>query len=66
MFWAVFGHKIRTNLIVIKRDPAAKKERVIARIYLRVLDEHLPIVLDYNSIFMQDNALIYKAHVVTK
>ena len=66
MFWAAFGHRIRTNLVVIRGDPAAKKGGVTARIYLGVLDEHLPTVLDYNSIFMQDNALIHKAHAVTK
>lgn len=52
--------------MVMRGDPAAKKEGVTAKIYLGVLDEHLLTVLDYDSIFMQDNALIYKAHAVTK
>ena len=51
MFWAVFRYRIRTNLVVMRGDPASKKGGVIARIYIGVLDEHLPIVLDYDSIF---------------
>ena len=66
MFWAAFGHRIRTNLVVMRGDPASKKGGVTARIYIRVLDEHLPTVLDYDSIFMQDNTPIHKAHAVTK
>ena len=50
----------------MKGDSASKKGGVTARRYIEVLDEYLPTVLDYDSIFMQDNAPIHKAHAVTK
>lgn len=63
---AAFGHGIRTDLVYMKGDPAAKKGGVTARRYIEVLDEYLPTILDHDSIFMQDNAPIHKAHAVTK
>ena len=66
MFWAAFGHGICMNLVYMKGDAALKKGGVMAQQYIEVLDKYLPTVLDHDSIFMQDNAPIYKAHVVTK
>ena len=66
MFWAAFGHGVRTNLVFMKGDAASKRGGVTARRYIEVLDEYLPAVLDFDSIFMQDNAPIHKAHAVTK
>jgi hypothetical protein len=45
-------------------DQNAKRGVVIAKVYLEVLAEYLPTILEYNSIFMQDNVPIYKAHKV--
>ena len=45
-------------------DQNAKRGGVTAKVYLKVLAEYLPIILEHNSIFMQDNASIHKAHKV--
>ena len=66
MFWAAFGHRIRTNLVFIRGDAVSKRGGVIARRYIKVLNEYLPTVLDHDSIFIQDNAPIHKVHTVTK
>jgi hypothetical protein len=66
MFWAAFGFGYRSNLVVIEGDQNTKRGGVIAKVYLEVLAEYLPIILEYNSIFIQDNAPIYKAHKVTE
>ena len=46
--------------------PCREEGGVTARIYIGVLDEHLPIVLGYDSIFMQGNTPIHEAHAVAK
>jgi hypothetical protein len=45
-------------------DPDAPRKGITARRYIKVLDEYLPTVLDYNSIFIQDNAPIHTARAV--
>jgi hypothetical protein len=47
-------------------DQNAKRGGVTAKVYLEVLAEHLPTILEYNSIFIQDNALIHKANKITE
>jgi hypothetical protein len=64
MFWACFGFGCRTDLVVIEGDQNAKRGGVTAKVYLEVLDEYLPTILEDDSIFMQDNAPIHKAHKV--
>ncbi len=64
MFWACFGFGCRTDLVVMEGDQNAKRGGVSAHVYLEVLSEYLPTILEYDSIFMQDNAPIHKAHTV--
>jgi transposase InsO family protein len=64
MFWACFGFGIRSDLVVMKGDPDAPRGGVTARRYIEILDEYLFTILDYDSIFMQDNASIHTAHAV--
>ena len=64
MFWAAFGWGIRTDLVVMRRDPNAPHQGVTAARYREVLEEYLPTILDFDSIFMQDNAPIHKARTV--
>ena len=66
MFWAAFGFGIKSDLVIIEGDQNAKRGGVTAKVYLEVLAEHLSTILEYNSIFMQDNAPIYKANKVTE
>ena len=51
-------------MVVIEGDQNAKRGGVIAKVYLKVLAEYLFIILKHNSVFIQDNALIYKAYKV--
>ena len=44
----------------------AKRGGVTAKVYLEVLPEYLLTILEHDSIFMQDNAPIHKAHKVTE
>jgi DDE superfamily endonuclease len=64
MFWAVFGFGYRSDLVVMEWDQNAKRRGVTAKVYLEVLAKYLPIILEYNSVFMQDNTPIYKAYKV--
>jgi hypothetical protein len=45
-------------------DQNAKRGGVTAKVYLEVLAEYLPTVLEHDNVFMQDNAPIHKAHKV--
>jgi len=65
MFWAAFGFGCRSDLVVIEGDQNAKRGGVTAKVYLKVLAEYLPTILEHDSVFMQDNAPIHKAHKVT-
>ena len=64
MFWAAFGHRKRTNLVTMKGDPESARGGVTARRYIEVLEEYLPTILEFDSIFMQDNASIHTAYSV--
>jgi len=64
MFWTAFGFGVRSDLVVIEGDQNAKRGGVTAKVYLEVLREYFFTILEYDSIFMQDNASIYKAHKV--
>ena len=64
MFWACFGFGIRTVLVLLEKDPDSARGGVTARVYRDVLDQYLPSILDYDSIFMQDNAPIHTAHII--
>jgi hypothetical protein len=64
MFWACFGFGCRTDLVVMEGDQNIKRGGVTVKVYLEVLEEYLPMILEHDSIFMQDNALIHKAHKV--
>ena len=64
MFWVIFGFRYQSDLIVIKKDQNTKKRDITAKVYLKVLCEYLFMILEYNSIFIQNNAPIYKTHKV--
>jgi len=49
---------------VIKGDKNAKKGGVTAKVYIKVLRKYLSTILEHDSVFMQDNAPIYKAYKV--
>ena len=66
MFWAAFDFGIKSDLVIMEGDQNAKRGGVIAKVYLEVLAEHFPTIFEHDSIFMQDNAPIYKAYKVTE
>jgi hypothetical protein len=66
MFWVAFGFGCRSDLVVIEGDQNAKRGGVTAKVYLEVLAEYLPTILEHDSVFMQDNAPIYKVYKVTE
>ena len=49
---------------MIEGDKDAKRGGITTKVYIKVLREYLPTILEHNSIFMQDNAPIYTAYKV--
>ncbi len=66
MFWAAFTWDRRTEMVAMEGNPTSKRGGVTAQAYCAVLDEHLPTVLDADSIFMHDNARIHTARHTKK
>jgi hypothetical protein len=64
MFWTAFGFGVRTRLVPMDGDPLSAKGGVTARVYQDILNQHLPPILRFGSIFMQDNAPIHKALII--
>jgi hypothetical protein len=44
-------------------DPDSERGGVTARVYRGVLQEHLPTILDGDSIFMQDGASVHRTRI---
>lgn len=63
MFWGVFGYGKCTNIVVMKGDPTAVRGGVTARRYVEIIEEYLPTILDFDSIFMQDNSSLHTAYL---
>ena len=49
---------------MIEGDKDAKRGGITTKVYIKVLREYLPTILEHNSIFMQDNAPIHIAYKV--
>ena len=63
--WACFrGNRQKSDLIFMPEDLESKRERVISRIYLRIIEEQLPNLQKKGLIFIQDNAPIYKGDII--
>jgi hypothetical protein len=45
-------------------DPLLERLGVTSQVYLEVLKEHLPTILNPGDIFMQDSAGIHRARIV--
>ena len=52
MFWAAFGFKCKSNLVVIEGNKNAKRGGIIAKVYIKVLRKYLPTILEHNSVFI--------------
>ena len=64
MFWASFGYECQTDLVAMEGDPLSERLGVTSQVYLEVLKEHLPMILNPGDIFMQDGAGIHRARIV--
>ena len=64
MFWAAFGHDLRTGLIVLDGDPTSTRQGVTSRVIVEVYRAYLPIILLPGDIFMYDGASTHIAHIV--
>ena len=64
MVWAAFSWHRRSELVVMKKDPQAPRGGVTGRVYLEMLQEQLPTMMDHDSIFVQDNAPIHTCRQV--
>ncbi|KAK7555139.1 hypothetical protein IWX91DRAFT_347109 [Phyllosticta citricarpa] len=65
MVWAAFsGALSHSDLVVMERDPEAKKNGYSANSYIQVLNKMIPTLWEPGMEFMQDNAPIHKAKKV--
>lgn len=64
MFWAGIRYGVMSELVPCYGDPDAKRGGVTAKVYKEILEEHLPTIMDPDTIFMQDNASIHTARLI--
>ena len=64
MVWGAFWGGGKSDLILMERDPEAKKGGYSANSYLRVIEDQLPTIWEPGLTFMQDNASVHTARKV--
>lgn len=64
MFWGAFCYGKRSPLVIMERDPTARKNEYTAKSYRKILDEHLAPIMDDDAIYMHDGASIHTAHII--
>jgi len=65
MIWTCFeDNNWKFDLVFISDDPDLKWEEITSAIYLKVIEEQLPILWESGLIFMQDGASIHTAHII--
>jgi len=52
MFWAGIKYGKKSNLVPLNGDPNSKYGGVIAPVYVELLEEYLPTMMDPDIIFM--------------
>lgn len=65
MVWNAIWTEGRSNLVIMTRDEAAAKKGYTANSYLNVLKEQIPICYEPGRTFVQDNARIHTARIIT-
>jgi hypothetical protein len=66
MVWAAFSIESgRSELVIMERDEMSKRGGYSSRSYHSVLMEHLPTIWEPGLMFMQDNAPIHMARIIT-
>ena len=66
MFWSGIRYGVLGPLVPLEGDPEAKRSGITAKVYLEILEEYLPTLMDADTIFMQDNAPIHTAGKVKR
>jgi hypothetical protein len=61
MVWAAFSYDGRSELVIMERDPSAKKFGYSRHSYISALEEGLVPIYKPGDIFQQDNAPIHMA-----
>lgn len=64
MFWGAISYNSRSNIVPCFADLQEESRGFTGQDYMEVLEEYLPTILDFGSIFMQDNAPIHSARKV--
>lgn len=64
MFWAAFGHGIRTGLVPLDGDSTAARGGVTGWVISCLYEGFLPDLLQPGDIFMHDNAPVHTARIV--
>jgi len=54
----------KSNLVPLNKNPNSKYSNVTTPVYVKLLEEYLPTIMDSDTIFIQDNAFIYTVHVI--
>ena len=65
MVWGAFSAERRSELVFMPGDPESKRGGVTAAVYLEVLEDQLHTLWKLDLVFMQDNASIHIARVIT-
>jgi DDE superfamily endonuclease len=65
MVWGAFSTERQSELVFIPGDPESKHGRVMSIVYHEVLEDQLPTLWEPSLVFMQDNASIHTAKVIT-
>ena len=64
MIWGAIWMGGRSDLYIMNRDEASKKQDYSAHSYIEVLKNQLSTIWSSDLIFMQDNASIHTAEVI--
>jgi len=52
MFWAGIKYDKKSNLVPLNEDPNSKYGGVTVSVYVKLLEEYLPTIMDPDTIFM--------------
>ena len=66
MVWGAIWVGGRSEIFIMNRDEDAPHQGYTKYSYLEVLNDQLPTIFNPGMLFMQDNAPIHTAHLVTK
>lgn len=66
MFWGGIRYGARSNLVPAFGNPDSARGGVTAAVYLEILKEYTPTIMNHDTIYMQDNAPVHTARIVRR